>query len=76
MTARIANVTVHAHDPAALSRFWAAVMGYPEPTGYPPELEAELRAAGMDDDLAERSVAWDDDPAHRRVQSSRRNAIG
>ena len=52
MTARIANVTIHAEDPAALSRFWAAVMGYPEPDGYPPELEAQLRAAGMTDDVA------------------------
>ena len=67
MTARIANVSIHAEDPAALARFWSAVMGYPEPTGWPPELEAELRAAGMDDDeLAARAVAWDDDPRHQR----------
>ena len=67
MTARIANVSIHAEDPKALAVFWSAVMGYPEPTGYPPELEAELRAAGFDDDdLAERAVAWDDDPKHQR----------
>jgi hypothetical protein len=72
MTARIANVTIHAGDPAALARFWCAVMGYPQPTGWPPELEAELRAAGFDDDdLAERAVAWDDDPAHQRFYFTR-----
>ena len=72
MTARIANVTLHAEDPKALSQFWAAVMGYPEPDGYPPELEAELRAAGFDDEkLAERSVAWDDDPTHQRFYFSK-----
>jgi hypothetical protein len=67
MTARITNVSIHAEDPKALAVFWSAVMGYPEPIGYPPELEAELRAAGFDDDdLAERAVAWDDDPKHQR----------
>jgi hypothetical protein len=28
MTARIANVSIHAEDPAALARFWCAVMGH------------------------------------------------
>jgi catechol 2,3-dioxygenase-like lactoylglutathione lyase family enzyme len=72
MTARIANVTFHAEDPAALARFWAAVMGYPEPEGFTPEEEAELRAAGLDDDaLAERAEAWDQDPAHQRFYFTR-----
>ena len=26
MTARVSNVTIYAEDPAALARFWAAVM--------------------------------------------------
>ena len=72
MTARIANVTFHAADPAALARFWAAVMGYPEPEWLTPEEEAELRAAGLtDDDLAARAVAWDEDPAHQRFYFTR-----
>jgi hypothetical protein len=72
MTARIANVTFHAHDPAALARFWAAVMGYPEPQWLTEEEEAELRAAGLtDDDLAARAVAWDEDPAHQRFYFAR-----
>ncbi|MDM4761676.1 VOC family protein [Galbitalea sp. SE-J8] len=67
MSPRIANITIHAEDPPELARFWAAVMGYPEPAGWPAELEAELRAAGMDDDdLTERAIAWDDDPQHPR----------
>jgi glyoxalase superfamily protein len=67
MTARIANVTIHAEHPAALAEFWCAVMGYPAPSGWPPELEAQLRAAGFtDDDLAQRAVAWDDDRNHQR----------
>jgi hypothetical protein len=72
MTARIANITFHADDPAALARFWAAVMGYPEPEGLTPDEEAELRAAGLtDDELADRAVAWDDDPAHQRFYFAR-----
>ena len=72
MTARIANVTIFADDPAALATFWSAVMGYPAPNGYPPQLEAELRAAGFDDEqLAERAVAWDDDPKHQRFYFTR-----
>ncbi len=72
MTARIANVTFHAADPAALARFWAAVMGYPEPEWLTPEEESELRAAGLtDDDLAARAVAWDEDPAHQRFYFTR-----
>lgn len=72
MTARIANVTIHAEDPAGLARFYSAVMGYPEPTGWPPEMEQELRDAGLDDDdLAARAVAWDEDPTHQRFFFSR-----
>ena len=72
MTARIANITIHAENPVALARFWSAVMGYPEPTGWPPELEASLRQAGLDDDdLAARDVAWDDDPNHQRFYFTR-----
>jgi hypothetical protein len=72
MTARIANVTIHAEDPGALARFWAAVMGYPEPTGWPPEEIAELRAAGLsDDDIAARSEAWDGVQGHQRFYFTR-----
>ena len=72
MTARIANVSIHADDPAALARFWAAVMGYPEPTGWPPDEVAALRDAGLsDDDIAERAEAWDDDPNHQRFYFTR-----
>lgn len=72
VTPRIANITFHAEDPAALARFWAAVMGYPEPAGLTPEEEAELRAAGLDDDaLTERAVAWDENPAHQRFYFTR-----
>lgn len=70
---RIADISIHAEDPAARARFWCAVMGYPEWTAWPPEDEAALRAAGLDDaDLAARAEAWDGDPAHqRRSRSSR-----
>jgi hypothetical protein len=72
MTARIANVTFHAEDPAALARFWGAVMGYPEWNGWPEDEVAELRAAGFDDDdLAERAEAWDGDPSHQRFYFTR-----
>ncbi|MCU1525840.1 MAG: hypothetical protein JWO18_2734 [Microbacteriaceae bacterium] len=72
MTARIANVSIHAEDPAALARFWCAVMGYPEWTGWPPEEEALLRNAGLDeDDLAARAEAWDGDPNHQRFYFTR-----
>lgn len=67
MTARIANVSIHAADPAALARFWSAVMGYPERIGWPPDEESALRAAGLsDEDIAARAEAWDGDPAHQR----------
>jgi hypothetical protein len=67
MTARIANVTFHAENPEALARFWAAVMGYPEPAGWPPDELAELKASGMTDyDIAARAEAWDGDPTHQR----------
>ncbi len=72
MSARVANVTIHAEDPTALAAFWAAVMGYPAPTGWPEEELAELRAAGMsEDDITARAVAWDDDPAHQRFYFTR-----
>ncbi len=72
MTARIANVSIHAEDPAALARFWGAVMGYPEWTGWPPEEVVALREAGMDDDaLGERAEAWDEDPNHQRFYFTR-----
>ena len=72
MTARIANVSIHARNPTALARFWAAVMGYPEPTGWPPEEVAELRAAGLsDDDIAARAEAWDGVPGHQRFYFTR-----
>lgn len=47
MTPRIADISIHAEDPAARARFWCAVMGYPEWTAWPPEDEAALRAAGL-----------------------------
>ncbi len=72
MTARVANVSIHAADPVALARFWCAVMGYPEWTGWPPDEVAELRAAGLsDDDLAARAEAWDGDPTHQRFYFTR-----
>jgi hypothetical protein len=72
MTARIANVTIHAENPTELARFWAAVMGYPEPTGWPEEEIAELRAAGLsDDDITARAEAWDGDRAHQRFYFTR-----
>jgi catechol 2,3-dioxygenase-like lactoylglutathione lyase family enzyme len=72
MTARIANVTIHAKDPAALARFWAAVMGYPEPTGWPEDEVAALKEAGLtDDDIAARSEAWDGDRSHQRFYFAR-----
>jgi hypothetical protein len=72
MTARIANVTFHAEDPIALSRFWSAAMGYPAFTGWPDDEVAELRAAGMsDEELSDRAEAWDQDPAHQRFYFTR-----
>lgn len=72
MPARIANVSFHAADPVGLARFWAAVMGYPEFTGWPADEIAALREAGFtDDDLAERAEAWDGDPLHQRLYFTR-----
>jgi len=72
MTARVANVTIHAEDPSALARFWCAVMGYPEPTGWPAEEVAALKEAGLTDhDIAARAEAWDGDPNHQRFYFSR-----
>ena len=74
MTARIANVTFHAENPTELARFWSAVMGYPEPTGWPPEEVAALREAGLsDEDIAARAEAWDQDPSHQRFYFTRYN---
>ena len=72
MTARIANISFHAEDPSALAGFWAAVMGYPRPTGWPPEEVAALREAGLtDEDIAARAEAWDGDPDHQRFSFTR-----
>src|SRR6187402_1792564 len=71
MTARIANVTIHAENPAALAKFWSEVFGYPEQQWDPDEV-AELKAAGLtDDDITARAIAWDDDPAHPRFYFTR-----
>jgi phosphoglycolate phosphatase-like HAD superfamily hydrolase len=72
MTARIANVSIHAENPTALASFWAAVMGYPEPTGWPEDEIAALRDAGLsDDDIIARAEAWDGDPTHQRFYFTR-----
>ena len=72
MTARVANITIFAEDPAALALFWGAVMGYPDWSGWPDDEVAELRAAGMtDDELLERAEAWDQNPAHQRFYFTR-----
>ena len=72
MTARVSNVTIYAEDPAALARFWAAVMGYPEPAGWPDDEVEALREAGLsDDDIAARAEAWDQDPRHQRFLFNR-----
>jgi len=74
MTARIANVSIHAENPAALANFWAAVMGYPAWTSWPEDEVVELRKAGFsDDDLAERAEAWDGDRSHQRFYFTRYN---
>jgi len=74
MTARISNITIHAEDPAALARFWGAVMGYPEWVSWPEDELAALRAAGMgEDEIAERAEAWDGDPRHQRFYFTRYN---
>jgi len=72
MTARIANVSIHAANPRELAHFWSAVMGYPPFTGWPDDELAELREWGMgDDELLDRAEAWDGDPAHQRFYFSR-----
>ena len=72
MTARIANVSFHAENPAALARFWCAVMGYPAWTSWPADEEDLLREAGLDDDdLAARAEAWDGNPRHQRFYFTR-----
>src|SRR5689334_23088336 len=64
---RVANITLYAEDPAALARFWGAVMGYPEWSGWPAEDVAALREFGMpEDEIAERAEAWDGDRSHQR----------
>ena len=72
MTARIANVTFHARDPEALARFWSAVMGYPEPTGWPDDEVEALREAGLsEEDITARAEAWDENPQHQRFYFTR-----
>jgi len=72
MTARIANISIHAENPEALARFWCAVMGYPEPTGWPAEELEALRNAGLsDEDIAARAEAWDENPNHQRFYFTR-----
>ena len=72
MTARIANVSIHAQNPFALANFWCQVMGYPEWTGWPADEVDELRASGMPDaEINERAAAWDGDPAHQRFYFTR-----
>jgi hypothetical protein len=72
MTARIANVSIHAENPTELARFWSAVMGYPEPTGWAEEDVAALRESGMsDDDITARAEAWDENPGHQRFYFTR-----
>jgi phosphoglycolate phosphatase-like HAD superfamily hydrolase len=72
MTARIANVSIHAERPADLARFWCAVMGYPAWTSWPPEEVEALRGAGLsEDDIAARAEAWDGNPSHQRFYFSR-----
>jgi len=72
MTARIANVTIHAEDPTALALFWGAVMGYPEWDGWPADEVAALKRSGMsDDEIAERAETWDGNPAHQRFYFTR-----
>jgi phosphoglycolate phosphatase-like HAD superfamily hydrolase len=64
---RIANITLYAEDPAALARFWGAVMGYPEWSGWPDDEVAALREYGMpEDEIADRAEAWDGDRTHQR----------
>jgi phosphoglycolate phosphatase-like HAD superfamily hydrolase len=72
MTARIANISLHAENPAELARFWCAVMGYPTWVSWPADEVAALREAGMsEDDIAARAEAWDGDPKHQRFYFSR-----
>lgn len=72
MTARIANVTIHAEDPTRLALFWGAVMGYPEWSGWPDDEVEALREAGLDDEaIAARAEAWDGDPTHQRFYFTR-----
>jgi phosphoglycolate phosphatase-like HAD superfamily hydrolase len=72
VTARVANISFHAANPTALAQFWCAALGYPEPTGWPAEEQAALKAAGLsDDDIAARAEAWDGDPAHQRFYFTR-----
>jgi predicted enzyme related to lactoylglutathione lyase len=55
----LGNITFYADDPAALSRFWAQVFGYPVMEWEGP-LKQELLASGLtEDDLAKRGVAED-----------------
>jgi hypothetical protein len=72
MTARVANVSIHAENPGELARFWCAVMGYPAWSSWPDDEVAELRASGMSDaGISDRAEAWDGDRTHQRFSFSR-----
>lgn len=67
MTARVANITIFAENPAELARFWGAVMGYPAWESWPDDEVADLREAGLsEEEIAARAEAWDGDPTHQR----------
>lgn len=58
---KIANITFDCADPQRLSGFWAEALGY-EKGELPPDMRAELLAAGLsEEDLRARGVA--EDPA-------------
>jgi catechol 2,3-dioxygenase-like lactoylglutathione lyase family enzyme len=58
---KIGNIVFDCADPAALSAFWAEALGY-EKGELPPDMRAELLAAGLsEEELADRGLA--EDPA-------------
>ncbi len=61
MPSKVGNIVIDCAHPRELSHFWADVLGYPR-AEWPPDMRAELRAAGLtDDDLSKRSIAEDPD---------------
>ncbi len=61
MNLEIHNVTFDCADPDRLSGFWAQALGY-EKRELPPEMRAELLAAGLsEEDLRDRGLAEDPD---------------